>query len=166
MGSEAAEWVRALLPAVIIASSVYFASRSYQDNRRKTAYEFYDKFADRMFVIRQLQISNPDIPTIWEGGPEGIALKDTPAQHFYFAKMLFQANEAIFLALSDPQIQTDATKMDLYGWEENFRTDLSSPIFARIWRNFPHVRSSYSREFQAKVDEILNKLHPQGELKA
>lgn len=144
-----------ILSALIIAGSVFYASRNLAHVERKTAYDFYDKFADRMFQIRLLQISNGIIPEIWEGGPEGEALGSIKAEHFYFAKMLLQANEAVFLALRDKQIQTNITRMDLDGWRQNFKTDLSAPTFARIWREFDHVRNSYSQDFQDEVERIL-----------
>ncbi len=123
--------------------------------QRKTAYDVYDKFADRMFQIRLLQISNNIIPKIWDGGPEGKVQETVLPEHFYFAKILFQTNEAIFLALNDQSIETEITKMDLEGWKNNFRTDLSAPIFSRIWTDFKHVRDSYSKDFQNVVDGIL-----------
>ncbi|MEL6360403.1 MAG: hypothetical protein AAFR21_04915 [Pseudomonadota bacterium] len=146
------------ISALIIAGSVFYASRNYKHVQRRTAYDFYDKFADRMHDIRSLQLLYPDIPKIWDGGPEGHALSNVEPRHFYFAKMLLQANEAIFLALRDPLIQTKVTKMDLNGWRQNFKTDLRAPGFADIWRNYDHVRQSYSSVFQKEVERILNEI--------
>lgn len=154
-------YVEAFSPIIgygLVAYSVIYASRNFKEVRRKAAFQAYDKFADRMHQIRVLQASNPNITTIWEGGKEGFALKNTTAEHFYFVKILLQANEAIFHSLNDPDTATDLIGIELSGWEKNLETDLSAPKFRNIWKSYPHLQESYSPQFQNKVEEIIKRV--------
>lgn len=146
-----------LAASCAIVVSIIIASNNYKVAKNKTALDAYQKYADIMTQVRSLQISNPEIRKIWTGGPES-KLSEISPEHFYFAKILFQANELIYLALQDTNSNVSRLPFTLEGWEGNFRTDLESPIFRKIWDDFPHVKKSYSVKFGEKVAEITEKI--------
>lgn len=128
-----------------------------------SAYDAFQRFADRMEHLRVLEIEHPELRSIWKGGLEDEALKqfDKPEQ-FYFAKMLFQANEALFLALNDENIPTDGKGFTLDGWRENFKTDLSAPMFRGTWTKWRIVRESYDLRFQEEVSKLICEIDTHG----
>lgn len=130
--------------------------RQIMGESNDSAYDGYQRFSDRMEHLRMLELDRPEIRMLWEGGEEGDALKTYKhPEQFYFVKMLLQANEAFFLALSDADIHTEKKGFTLDAWRANFMTDLSAPEFRRTWTAFPIVKNSYDKRFQAEVERLI-----------
>jgi len=136
-----------------------FLEQQIMSQTNDAAYDAYQRFSDRMEHLRILELDRPEIRMLWEGGKEGKALKTYQhPQQFYFVKMLLQANEALFLALSDADIPTEKKGFTLSAWRANFMTDLSAPEFRRTWNEFSIVRDSYDKRFQDEVGRLIDKI--------
>ena len=129
-----------------------------------SVYNMFNKFSDRMLSMRTLQLQDEQVRQIWDGGEEGKVLSEDGLneKHFYFAKMLFQINEAYFIALKDADLDTDSKGFHYKPWRANFKADLTSRKFRDIWSRYSIVRDSYSKPFQDEVNEIISELRADG----
>ncbi|MEP5633513.1 MAG: hypothetical protein ABJP79_16675 [Tateyamaria sp.] len=151
------------LQTVGILGAFYFTARQLKGNNDKSVYDVYEKFSDRMMLLRKMMIADGDIRTIWQGGRESEALRDMEDEkHFYFAKMMFQTNEAFFLALEDPAINTSSKGFHKAAWRANFKTDLTAGTFRKIWSKYQIVQESYDERFRKVVNEIIFEIETQG----
>ncbi|MBM2577545.1 hypothetical protein JQC91_14650 [Jannaschia sp. Os4] len=155
--------VSEILQTLGILGAFYFTGRQLKTINDRSVYDVYGKFSDRMMVLRQLMIADEDIRKIWEGGRESEALSEmADEKHFYFAKMLFQINEAFFLALEDPSINTSAKGFHKAAWRANFKTDLTASTFRKVWSRYAIVQESYDEKFRAEVNQIIREIETQG----
>ena len=127
-----------------------------KEQRNKSVYSVFDKFSDRMIDLRKIQLMDEQVRKIWDGGLEGEALKEfVDEKHFYFAKMLFQVNEAYFIALMDNDLNTEEKGFRYKPWRDNFKAELTAKNFRDIWSRHRIVRDSYSQGFRDEVNEII-----------
>lgn len=147
------------IQSIGIIAALFFTARQYKVFVREVKLQAYNQTVDRMYGIRTLLISDPDLHKLFDGGPEGDALKELENyKHFYLMKMILHMNQSLYLKIRD-ESPTNIKDNRLYTpWRDNLKTDLTAPGARSIWENFEIVRNSYDVSFQEEVRSILTEV--------
>ncbi len=151
--------LQSLVESVGIMSALIFSVIQNRETLKEVRHQAHSDTIDKIYQIRTLMITDPDLHKVWDGGLEGNAIKEIGChKQFYLVKMLLHMNESLYLRMLDSKIKVENNN-ELGPWRENLKTDLSAPNFQKVWTENRIVRESYDDKFQIEVNKIIDEIN-------